>query len=111
MASAIFSLRVLRRPAHVAEHALELLGHLLHAGRAHDFHGGRGLRPLDLDLLVVQRALAQLLAEGLARRAVGGGALLPSALRAGGSSTSRMRSSAGPRRACGAGAWPARAPA
>jgi hypothetical protein len=56
--------------AEVAQHALELLGHFLHAGRAHDLHGGRGLRQLQLDLLVVQLAFAQLLAEVLARGAV-----------------------------------------
>src|SRR5574337_1036705 len=52
----------------VAQHALELLGHVLHAGRAHDFHGRRGLLQLQLDFRVVQLVLAQLLAKGLACR-------------------------------------------
>ena len=47
MASPILSLRVLRlAAAELAEHAAQLLGHLLHAGRAHDFQLRPRLRPV-----------------------------------------------------------------
>ncbi len=55
----------------LAEHAAQLLGHVLHACGAHDFELWAGLGQVDLDLLVVELALAQLLAEHLARGAVG----------------------------------------
>ena len=51
--------------AHVGEEVLQLVGHLLHAGRGHDLHPGRALGDLDVDLLVVQLAFAQALAEQL----------------------------------------------
>jgi hypothetical protein len=65
-ASPIFSLRVLRGLAHLREQALQLLGHLFHAGRAQDLERGLGVGHLDLDLLVVERAFAQALAHHLA---------------------------------------------
>mmetsp|Transcript_30325 Transcript_30325/g.49418 ORF Transcript_30325/g.49418 Transcript_30325/m.49418 type:complete len:222 (-) Transcript_30325:14-679(-) len=60
--------------ADLAEQALELLGHVLHAGlvakgRQH-LQAGLGREQVELDVLVVQLALAQLLAEVLARRVV-----------------------------------------
>ena len=58
-------------PKSQREHAAQLLGHLLHAGRAHDLEGGLRLGELDLDLLVVEHALAQPLAHHLARGVVG----------------------------------------
>ena len=58
---------------HLAEHAAQLLGHFLHARRAHDFELRARLGEVDLDLLVAKLALAQLFAEHLARRAVGRG--------------------------------------
>ena len=59
------------RAAHLLEHALELARELLHARRRHDLHLRRQQRHLDLDLLVVEPALAQHLAEFLPRRRVG----------------------------------------
>ena len=56
--------------AHALEHLLELLGHLLHAGRAHDLEAERHGAQLDLDLALVEPALAQHLAELLARLVV-----------------------------------------
>src|SRR5687768_6528531 len=53
--------------AHVREHALDLLRELLHPRRGEDLHGAAALRDVDLDLLVVELALAQHLAETLAR--------------------------------------------
>ncbi len=62
------SLRDLRAAAaHVLEHLLELLRHLLHARRAHDLEADRHGAHFDLDLAVVELALAQHLAEFLAR--------------------------------------------
>ncbi|MCY1512478.1 hypothetical protein D9M68_469390 [compost metagenome] len=52
--------------AHVGEQVLQLAGHLLHAGRGHDFHARRDVGDLDVDFLVVQLAFAQALAEQLA---------------------------------------------
>ena len=58
----------LRAPAaHALEDLLELLRHLLHAGWAHDLEPERHGAQLDLDLALVERALAQHLAELLAR--------------------------------------------
>ena len=57
-------------PAHFREHLLQLAGHFFHAGRGHDFHPGRIAGHLDLDFLVVQLALAELLAEDLASAVV-----------------------------------------
>jgi len=51
--------------AQVLEHALELLGHLLHAGRRHDFDAHRNGMHLDFDLALVEFMLAQHLAEAL----------------------------------------------
>ncbi len=48
------------------EHAAQLAGHFLHAGRRHDLDTDV-LRDVDLDLAIVERALAQLLAQLLAR--------------------------------------------
>ena len=56
----------------LAEHAAQLLGHLLHARRAHEFHLGTALGQVDLDVLVIEAAFAQLFAKHLARRAVRG---------------------------------------
>jgi len=52
--------------AHVGEEVLQLVGHLLHPGRCHDFHAGRAFGDLDVDFLVIQLAFAQALAEQLA---------------------------------------------
>ena len=57
--------------AHLREQALELLGHLFHALRAHDLELRLGLGQVDLDFLVVQRAFAQALAHHLTGRVVG----------------------------------------
>ncbi len=57
--------------AHLREHALDLARQLFHARRRHDLHLLRQRRDVDLDLLVVERALAQHLAESLPRRGVG----------------------------------------
>ena len=51
--------------AQVLKQALQLVGHLFHTGRRHDLHPDRGGTQFDLDLLVVQIALAQFLAEFL----------------------------------------------
>ena len=90
--------------AEVLEHALDLLGQFLHAGRGEDLHVRLGRRHLDFDVRVVEFAFAQLLSELLARRRflVAGGfdadrasaARTAAALRADGSSTSSTRSSA-----------------
>ena len=56
--------------AHAGEQVLQLVGHLLHAGRGHDLHAGRVVGHLDVDFLVVQLAFAQALAEQLAGVAV-----------------------------------------
>ena len=54
----------------ILEQALELVSHLLHAGRRHDLDAdGRGLH-VDLDLPLVEGAFAQHLAEALARVAL-----------------------------------------
>ena len=59
--------------AKVLEHTLQLARHFLHAGRRHDLDAdGHGL-DLDFDLLVVELALAQHLAELLARVVAGVG--------------------------------------
>ncbi len=54
--------------AQAGEHATQLFGHFFHAGRGHDFHLRHGLLDFDFDFHVVDLALAQTLAEGLARR-------------------------------------------
>jgi hypothetical protein len=59
--------------AEALEHALQLLGEFLHARRRHDLHARRHGAHLDLDLAVVEVALAQHLAEALARVAVARG--------------------------------------
>ena len=75
-ASLILSLRERVRAApQVLEHALQLLGHFLHAGRRHDLHADRHGADFDLDLPLVELALAQHLSKALpgvvvARRAV-----------------------------------------
>jgi hypothetical protein len=56
------------RAAHVREHALDLLGELLHPRGCQDLHVRAALRDVDLDLLVVELALAQHLAKSLSRR-------------------------------------------
>ncbi len=65
--------RARARAAQVLEHRLQLLRHFLHAGRRHDFHADGHCAHLDLDLALVELALAQHLAEflprlGIARR-------------------------------------------
>ena len=60
--------------AQVLEHALELAGHLLHAGRGHDLDPDRGHAQLDLDLPLVELPLTQHLAELLPG---GGGPVAP----------------------------------
>src|SRR5438132_678482 len=60
----------LPRAAEILEHALYLLGQLLHAGRGEYLHVRLLGLDLDLDVPVVQLALAQLLAESLLRRRV-----------------------------------------
>ena len=57
--------------ADVGEQALELLGHVLHAGRTHDLERRLGIGNVDVDLLVVERSLAQALAHHLPRGVVG----------------------------------------
>jgi hypothetical protein len=59
-----------RAPAEVREQALQLLGHVLHAGRSHDLEGRLRVGDLDVDLLVVERSFAQALAHHLACRVV-----------------------------------------
>ena len=49
------------------KHALELLGHILHARRTHDVHLGSWLRDFDLDLGRIEQPFAKPLAKGLAR--------------------------------------------
>ena len=72
-ASATRILVTLRRsPESCCEHALQLAGQVLHARRRHDLHLRRRERDLELDLAVVELALAQHLAEFLPRRRVGG---------------------------------------
>ena len=56
--------------AEVREHGLQLLLHLLHARRRHDLHAHRQRSQLELDLALVQLALAQHLADFLARLAI-----------------------------------------
>src|SRR6266513_2109807 len=51
--------------AEVGQHALDLRGELLHARRGEDLHLRLARRHLDVDLLVVELALAQLLPEFL----------------------------------------------
>src|SRR6218665_1334048 len=55
----------------LAEHAAQLLGHFLHALGAHDFQMRAAFGDVDLDVLVVEQAFAQLFAKHLPRRAVG----------------------------------------
>ena len=59
--------------AQLAEHATQLVGHFLHALGAHDLDLRAGIGHVDLDLLVVQLAFAQLFAKHLARGVVGSG--------------------------------------
>ena len=56
--------------AQVGKHALQLAGHLFHAGRGHDLDAHRGLAQIDIDLFVIQFAFAQLLAQQLPGGAV-----------------------------------------
>ncbi|KAJ0343644.1 hypothetical protein COL154_014076, partial [Colletotrichum chrysophilum] len=59
----------------LAQHVVQIDHADLAAGHAGDLegrHGGAGVGDLDLDLLVVQFAVTQLLAEGIARRGRGG---------------------------------------
>ncbi len=56
--------------AHILEQALQLIGHLFHARRCHDLDTHLRRRQLQLDLLVIEFALTQLLAEDLAGVAV-----------------------------------------
>ena len=49
------------------KHALELLGHIFHARRAHDVHLGSLLRDFDIDLGRIEQPFAQPLAKSLAR--------------------------------------------
>jgi hypothetical protein len=53
------------------EHALDLVGEILHAGRRHDLRRTGQRRDLDLDLPIVELAFAKHLAKALARRRVG----------------------------------------
>src|SRR6185503_13130089 len=54
----------------VLEHSLDLRSELLHSRRREDLHLRRARRYLDLDLALVELALAQSLAELLPRRAL-----------------------------------------
>ena len=54
--------------AEAREHALDLRGELLHARRREDLHLRLARRDLDVDLALVELALAQLLAEASAGR-------------------------------------------
>ena len=94
-----------RAAAEAREHALQLLRQFLHAGRRHDLDARRHRAQLDLDLALVELALAQHLAEALARvvvpaaaapvpRCAGRSRAVGSVERGRGSSSSRMRSSA-----------------
>src|SRR5450631_1142306 len=56
--------------AQTLEHALQLLGHLLHPRGRHDFHAQRARAHLDLDLAIVEFAFAQHFSETLPRIAV-----------------------------------------
>ncbi len=53
--------------ADTGKHRFDLLRHLFHAGRRHDFHLRAGFGQFDFDFLLVQRAFAQALAKHLAR--------------------------------------------
>ena len=55
----------------LAEKPAQLLGHLFHARRPHDFERRPRLGQIDFDLLVVELPLAQFLAKGLPGRALG----------------------------------------
>ena len=48
------------------EHALELFGHVFHAGWRHDVHLRRGLSDFDIDLSGIKVSLAQPFTKGLA---------------------------------------------
>ena len=62
--------------AQILKHALQLLGHLFHTRRRHDFHAqGHGAH-FNLDLAVVELPLAQHLAKALPRVVVFGSGLL-----------------------------------
>ena len=52
--------------AQILEHALELLGHFLHAGRRHDFHAHGHRAHFDLDFPVVQHGLRAAFSESAA---------------------------------------------
>src|SRR6202041_2871818 len=54
-------------PAQILEHALQLLGHFLHARRSHDFYTDRHGANFDFDLAIVQLAFAQHFAKALPR--------------------------------------------
>ncbi len=56
---------------HLLEHALDLAGQVFHARGRENLHLRRHRRELDLDLLVVELAFAQHLAEFLARGRIG----------------------------------------
>ena len=64
--------RLLARPAHVLEHALDLRRQFFHARRRKNLGLHRRPGDFDFDLLVVELALAQLLAEFLPRRVLVG---------------------------------------
>ena len=51
----------------ILKHALELLRHLLHAGRCHDLHTGGDGANFDFDLAIVELAFPQHFPEALAR--------------------------------------------
>ena len=53
--------------SHIGKHALQLLGEIFHAWRAHNRHGRRALGDFDFDFFVVQAAIAQHFAEFLTR--------------------------------------------
>ena len=57
--------------AQLAEHALQLLGHLFHALRTHDLERWLRLGQIEFDFLVVEQTFAQALAHRLARGVVG----------------------------------------
>ena len=59
--------RLLALPAHARKHGLDLFRHFFHARRRHDFHLRARFGQFQLDFLVIELALAQALAEGLAR--------------------------------------------
>src|SRR5690554_3947579 len=59
----------------VREHALQLVSHLLHAGRRHNLNAGAAAAQVNLDFLVVQLTFPQFLAEHLASGGIVAGTL------------------------------------